>query len=359
MPCENPWPTPIDRLGPSVDGSRRIERGRRIDAARVARSARAQPLVTYLTVVRNGAATVERALRSVRDQTWPHVEHIVIDGLSGDGTLDVLLEHVGQIDYLVSEADAGLYAALNKAVPLARGDLICVLNADDWLTRDAAALAAGAYLAAGADESRLILSAAWVEGGSRRRLWSPARLDLGGYLTCANICHNGVYATPGAYRASGPYATDLRIASDFRWLMRCVDAGVEVSSLDVPTVHYVLGGLSSDTRRHVEECARILGERFPFLSDAEVWGLLHAFHVFRDHLQPFAAARPPQLGRFLRDLARAHAGDPDFARALALASTALLRHPDDGVGPDRLSRADKARRSLRRRWMAARNLLLR
>lgn len=353
------WPNWCDRLPPPADGSRRFERGRRIDAGRLKARRAGEPLVSYVTVVRNCAATVQRTLDSVAAQRWPNVEHIVVDGLSTDGTEAILLEHAGQIDYLVSERDAGLYDALNKAVALARGELICVLNADDWLTADAAALAARAHLEAGAAEARLVLSAAWAEYGTRRELWLPGRLDAGGWLTCANVCHNGVYATPGAYRTSGPYATHLRIVSDFRWLMRCVETGVETVSIGEPTVHYSIGGMSSDTRRHTEECARVLRERFGFLSEAEVWGLMHAFHTYRPHLAPFASSRPAHLGRFLQETARAHRDDPGFDRALLLASLGALRHPDDAAPADKLTRAEKTRRSLHKRWMRVRSLMAR
>jgi hypothetical protein len=132
-----------------------------------------------------------------------------------------------------------------------------------------------------------------------------------------------------------------------------------VVSIAEPTVHYSMGGMSSDTRRHTEECARVLHERFPFLGEAEVWGLLHAFHVFRPNLAPFAASRPPHLGRFLRDVARAHAADPGFAQALALAGMGLLQHPEDATAPGRLTRGEKTRRSLHKRWLRLRALVAR
>jgi hypothetical protein len=136
--------------------------------------------------------------------------------------------------------------------------------------------------------------------------------------------------------------------------MACVDAGVGTVLVDEPTVHYRIGGLSSDGRSHLLECLEILRERFPFLGEGEAWGLLHAFYLFRDRLQPFAATRPPHLGRFLGEIARLHAGQADFVKALALAGLGLLMHPEDNDAPARLTRSDKARRSLHRRWMKLR-----
>ena len=347
------WPNQRTELPRPGDGSRRAEGGlRHTDGLKSSRPG--EPLVSYVTVVRNAQGTVARMLASVREQSWPNVEHIVVDGLSSDGTLALIEQHADRIDCYVSESDRGLYDALNKAIDLARGELICVLNADDWLTRDAALVAAQAHLAAGPEQRRLVLSAAWAVQGGRRTLWSPGRLDMGSYLSCANVCHNGVYATPGAYAASGRYASHLRIAADFRWLMACVDTGVEIKVIETPTVHYSMGGVSGNVQQHTADCAQVLQERFPFLGDDEVWGLMHAFHQFRPHLDAYAKRRPAHLGRFLEQLVRAHQGQADLMRALALASTTALNHPDDELPTARLSGPEKTRRSLKRRWLSLR-----
>jgi glycosyltransferase involved in cell wall biosynthesis len=89
------------------------------------------PLITVITVCYNSADTLDRALNSVRIQDWPNVEHIVIDGGSTDGTLDILGRYKNNLAYLVSEPDCGIYDAMNKGLALATGDIICFLNADD------------------------------------------------------------------------------------------------------------------------------------------------------------------------------------------------------------------------------------
>ena len=351
---ETSWPAWRERLPPPVAGVRRGEFGRRLsrspDLSELARGD--QPLVSYVTVVRNAVTTIERTLASVRSQQWPAVEHIVVDGLSDDGTWESVVRNAATLDYCVSEPDAGLYDALNKAIPLARGQLICVLNADDWLTPDAAEVAARAHLQAGPAGARVVMTAAWIEPAvGPPVLWKPQRLDAGAWLTLASVCHNGVYATPGGYEASGPYATNLRIAADTRWLMHCVDAGVDLRSVDEPTVHYSLGGLSSDVRHHTLECLQILRERFDFLDESEAWCLLHAFHQYRPRLVPYQSTRPSHLGRGLAAIARRHAGRADLMTALVLASFGVLKHPDDMCAASRPTRREQVLLSLRKRWM--------
>ncbi len=353
------WPQWADRLPVAPSGLRRAEGGTRLKASADKRLSPAGPLVSYVTVVRNGERTLRRMLESVRAQSWPNVEHVVLDGVSNDGTLALIEAHAESIDYYASEPDRGLYDALNKAIGLARGSLICVLNADDWLTSDAAELAVRAHEAAGSPESHLVLSAAWVMKDSGRRLWLPGRLDLAAYLCCANICHNGVYATPSAYQAAGPYAGDLKIAADFKWLMATVDAGVPARAIDDPTVHYSPGGLSSNVQQHTQDCAQILGQRFPFLDSTEVWGLLHAFHTFRGNLERFADTRPAHLGRSLAALAHRYAAQGDFMAALAQACTYALQHPEDRRAAGLLTTGEKLHRGWRKLRVHLRGLQLR
>ncbi len=351
---------PSDRLSGSrvVAAAGRIEGGLRLaDPGRCRQGSPGQPLVSYITVVRNARTTLERTLASVRAQTWGAVEHIVVDGLSDDGTRDLIQAHAAHIDYYVSEPDAGLYDALNKAVSLARGDLVCVLNADDWLTPDAAALAAGALLrnagAAGTSAALMILSSAWLHDGARRKLWLPAALDAGSWLRCPKICHNGVYATPAALALAGPYDTRLRIVADTQWLCKAFDAGVRFVHCAAPTIHYMSGGLSSDLERHVRECAHLIAWRFPSLDDAEVWTLMHAFYPWPDNLEPFGALRPDDLGRALDAVLARHGTDEALlASANAAGWTAQRGHARRVRA--RRPLLEQLRRGLLRAWFGAR-----
>lgn len=91
-----------------------------------------KPLISVITVVFNGAATLEHTIRSVIGQTYDNVEHIIIDGGSTDATLDILRKYEDNIDYWVSEKDNGIYDAMNKGIRLATGDVVGILNSDDF-----------------------------------------------------------------------------------------------------------------------------------------------------------------------------------------------------------------------------------
>lgn len=90
--------------------------------------------VSIITVAYNSAATIVDTVRSVMAQTYDNIEYIVIDGNSRDNTLEVLEPYRDFIDTLVSEPDKGLYDAMNKGIQKATGDIVGILNSDDFFT---------------------------------------------------------------------------------------------------------------------------------------------------------------------------------------------------------------------------------
>ena len=89
-----------------------------------------------ITAVYNRAASIAQAMESVQSQNWPDVEHVVIDGASTDGTLQVLQRCVGAQAVWLSEPDKGIYDALNKGLARATGDVIGLMHSDDFFADD-------------------------------------------------------------------------------------------------------------------------------------------------------------------------------------------------------------------------------
>ena len=94
------------------------------------------PKFSIITVTYNAEAVLEDTIQSVISQTYHHVEYILVDGASKDGTLSIIDRYRDRITRIVSEPDKGLYDAMNKGIRLATGDYLCFLNAGDSFHED-------------------------------------------------------------------------------------------------------------------------------------------------------------------------------------------------------------------------------
>ena len=94
------------------------------------------PKFSVITVTYNAEKVLEDTIQSVIAQTYHHVEYIIVDGASKDGTLSIIDRYRPRIHTVVSEPDKGLYDAMNKGIALASGDYLCFLNAGDCFHED-------------------------------------------------------------------------------------------------------------------------------------------------------------------------------------------------------------------------------
>jgi glycosyltransferase len=90
------------------------------------------PKISIITATWNSADTIENAILSVASQTYRNVEHLIVDGNSSDATLAIVFRHEDKIDTLISEPDHGIYDAMNKGIALSSGDIVGILNSDDF-----------------------------------------------------------------------------------------------------------------------------------------------------------------------------------------------------------------------------------
>ena len=89
--------------------------------------------ISLITACYNNIDTIENCLSSIKSQTYKNIEHIVIDGLSSDGTIELLQSHKSQLAILESDHDDGIYDALNKGLEYVTGNVVGILHADDML----------------------------------------------------------------------------------------------------------------------------------------------------------------------------------------------------------------------------------
>ena len=177
-----------------------------------------QPLVTVVTAVCNGQPYVAGCLESVLLQDYPNIEHIVMDGGSSDGTVDVLRQYEDRIALWRSEPDRGIYNAWNKALVEARGEWICFLGADDEFLPGAVS----SYMAFAAKnpQAEYISSKAKLvfASGKERIIGRPwAWREL---LKQMCICHVGSMHKKSLFMRLGYFDTSYRISGDYEFLLR-------------------------------------------------------------------------------------------------------------------------------------------
>jgi glycosyltransferase len=183
--------------------------------------------VSIITAVFNRRDTIEDALDAVSRQDYAGIEHIVVDGASQDGTVEVLERRRSGIAVLVSERDDGIYDALNKGIGLATGDVIGFLHADDLfadvrvVSRVAAAFADPSVEAVYGDLDYVSrIDAQRVIRRWRAGTYSPRRLAWGWMPP-----HPTFYVRRSVYERLGGFDTRHRIAADYDCILRFLGRG--------------------------------------------------------------------------------------------------------------------------------------
>lgn len=178
--------------------------------------------VSIVTVVYNGEATLESAISSVAAQDYPDIEYIVVDGASKDGTLDIARAYPETVTTLVSEPDKGIYDAMNKGLALASGEVIGILNADDFYAApDVISAVVTQLTASGADS--LIGDLVFVQPDALDkvvRFYSSKDFHLKRFEKGDMPPHPTFFAKRELYERHGNFNTDYRITADFDLLLR-------------------------------------------------------------------------------------------------------------------------------------------
>jgi len=102
-------------------------------------------LVSIITVVYNGEKYLQQTIDSIKTQSYKNIEYIIIDGGSTDNTINIIKNNRDVISSWISEEDRGLYDAMNKGITLAKGELIGIVNSDDWYEEDTVETVVKAY----------------------------------------------------------------------------------------------------------------------------------------------------------------------------------------------------------------------
>ncbi len=204
------------------------------------------PKVSVITVVYNAVALLERTILNIRSQTYPNIEFIIIDGGSNDGTLDIIKKYEDIIDLWKSEADKGIYDAMNKGLEAASGDFVWFINAGDLIySEDTTAM-----IFEGAEfihdiyyGDTMIVDQEYHEIGLRR-LRPPENLNWKSFKKGMLVCHQSILISR---RLTERFDLDLPHSADFDWVIKALKKTKQIKNTRQILAAFLDGGQSKHT----------------------------------------------------------------------------------------------------------------
>jgi glycosyltransferase involved in cell wall biosynthesis len=216
-----------------------------------------KPLISIVTVVFNGEAYLERTIKSVIEQSYDSVEYIVVDGGSSDGTIDIIKKYENQIDYWISESDKGIYDAMNKGIILSQGEIVGLINADDYYQDDVFSAIVSASLSLPAD---IIYGDMHTLDGDKKTLSKAHGIGRKNKFFTKSIHwivvdmlfpHPSAFIKMNTYKKIGLYDTAYRIVGDYDFMLRAYVEKLKFHYIPRSLSVFFLGGISVMSSRDI------------------------------------------------------------------------------------------------------------
>lgn len=224
-------------------------------------------LISVITVVFNGSKTLEQTIKSVLGQTYKNIQYIIIDGGSTDGTLDIIEKYRDRLHYFVSEKDNGIYDAMNKGLQVATGELIGIINSDDWYERNAVRGVVDKYLKSGRNEG--------VFYGFLRILKDEQEFAIRrfhhNFAQHHMIQHPTWFVSKTLYNKLGFFDATFKVAGDFDLLQRFHINDVTFYPIDEVISNFREGGISNYAYRIGRREYLFLNYKYGKISKRAFW----------------------------------------------------------------------------------------
>lgn len=208
---------------------------------------------SIITVCYNSEKTIERTIQGVLEQTYDNYEYIIIDGASTDGTLDIVNKYKDSFKdklKVVSEPDNGIYDAMNKGISMATGDIIGIINSDDFYENDSLEKIVAAY----EQDHENPLS---IYYGADRALLDGKEYSIGfqnaEFLDNSMISHPSCFVTKETYDTMGAFDTKYSCVADYDMMLRFKHSGkVKFVPVYAVLANFSLGGTCSTDKAYLE-----------------------------------------------------------------------------------------------------------
>ncbi len=214
------------------------------------------PLVSIITVVYNGETFIEQTIQSVLAQTYSNIEYIIIDGASTDGTLVIIKKYETKVAKLVSEKDSGIYNAMNKGLALATGEIIAILNADDYYYPDTIEQVVNQFNSTNPDVVYGDLTKLRTLNG--QDFFKEIQPDITLMEKTMPIFHPATFVKKRVYDVAGGFNEVYKLSSDYDFIYRVYKAGFKFDYLPKALAVFRIGGASNVNCNSYKEGFEIL-----------------------------------------------------------------------------------------------------
>ncbi|BAY87306.1 hypothetical protein NIES267_68280 [Calothrix parasitica NIES-267] len=231
------------------------------------------PKISIVTPSFNSEKTIEKTILSViNQQNICPLQYIVVDGGSTDNTCKIIQKYTDCIDIFISEPDSGAYDAMNKGINLATGEIIGVINSDDWYLKNAIKIVESEF----EKNPEIDILYSPIENyyqGEYIATFIPGKLEKLSIRFTLN--HPSCFIKKSAYTVAGLYDLQYKIAADYEMILRLFNRGFKFHLIENSLAAYSLNGMSSsplpwDRAKLIKECWRISkksSEHFPEVSE--------------------------------------------------------------------------------------------
>lgn len=239
--------------------------------------------LSVITVTFNAEKTIKRTLESVRNQSYPHIEHIIVDGKSKDATMALIQRYDNPKMRRISEPDKGLYDAMNKGAQMATGDYLCFLNAGDTFFENDTVEKMMRALPEENVPDILYGETAIVDDNGiflhMRRLKAPEKLSWKSFRKGMRVCHQAFILKRILFE---PYDMTYRFSSDFDWCVRMMKKSDTIHNTHLTLIRYLNEGMTTQNHRaSLKERYRIMAKYYGGISTF----FYHIWFVIRNVLK--------------------------------------------------------------------------
>lgn len=204
--------------------------------------------ISIVTVAFNAENTIKDTIDSVLAQKGVELEYVIVDGASTDKTAEIVASYGDQINQFISEKDKGIYDGMNKGVQMAQGDIVGILNSDDFYLNDAVLQKVSGLFE---DESiqGVYADLVYVDPNNTdkiTRTWKSGEYQIGAFKKGWMPPHPTFFVRKEVYEKYGFYSLDLKSAADYEFMLRTIHKeGIKIAYLPEVIVKMRAGGMSN------------------------------------------------------------------------------------------------------------------